>query len=161
MAEPNHLKDKTNSGPGQGPVFDVRVCQGRMCTANGADRLKDAALALLEGHEEGARCRLSRGGCFGLCDVGANVVVRRFARRADLPPEDQDRLTLTERKNETVYSGLTPDEVTEALRSHLEDDKVLEAVTRQRREKERPPEGPVAARMRELRARLARRKNAR
>lgn len=140
------------------PVFDVRVCEGRLCTAHRSDALKEAAERLLEEHEGGDRVRLSRGGCFGLCDLAPNVVVRRYASAARLPPEDQDRLSLTRRKNETAYSGLSPEEVAQLLRAHLDHDEGLAQLTATAREAERPPEGPVAARMRALREKLEARK---
>jgi (2Fe-2S) ferredoxin len=143
------------------PVFDVRVCEGRLCTAHRAGGLKEAAEAFLDGHPAGDRVRLSRGGCFGLCDLAANVVVRRYPSAGRLPPEDQDRLSLTKKKNETVYSGLDAAEVTLVLASHLEDDTVVERFTSAVREAERPPESPVAARMRELREKRERNKRAR
>jgi (2Fe-2S) ferredoxin len=133
------------------PVFDVRVCEGRLCTAHRSDELKGVAEAFLARHPDGDRVRLARGGCFGLCDLAANVVVRRYASPGRLPPEDQDRLSLTKTKNETVYSGLSAEEVAEVLRAHLEEDTVVERLTSRAREAERPPESPVAARMRELR----------
>lgn len=133
------------------PVFDVRVCEGRLCTAHRSDGLKAAAEAFLDEHPAGDRVRLSRGGCFGICDLAANVVVRRFSSAGRLPPEDQDRLSLSKKKNETVYSGLSADEVAVVLGSHLDEDAVVERLTSKAREAERPPESPVAARMRELR----------
>ena len=143
------------------PVFDVRVCEGRLCTAHRSDGLKTAAEAFLDEHEAGDRVRLARGGCFGICDLAANVVVRRYASAGRLPPEDQDRLSLTGKKNETVYSGLDKSEVVEALRGHLDEDIVTDRLTSKAREAERPPESPVAARMRELRERRAKKHGAR
>lgn len=125
--------------------------------AHGADDLKARAQAFLDDHPQATRVRLNRGGCYGLCDLAANVVVNRYTTAARLPPEDQDRLSLTERKNETAYAAVEGEEMVQILRSHLEEDVVLTELTGAVRAPQRPPESPVAARMRELREKRARR----
>ena len=139
------------------PVFDVRVCEGRLCVAHGADDLKARAQAFLDDHPQAGRVRLNRGGCYGLCDLAANVVVNRYASTTGLPPEDQDRLSLTERKHETAYAAVEGEEMVQILRSHLEADDILKDLTGAVRGPQRPPESTVAARMRELREKRARR----
>ena len=118
-----------------------------MCTARGADKL--AAEAAL--HAPADRCRVLRGGCYGLCEIGANVVVRRFATRDAAPQTAADRLTLTGRANETVYAGLAPADLERVLRSHLDDDRAVESLTRAARESSLPAPSDVAARIRALR----------
>src|SRR5688500_17955606 len=98
--------------PARGPLFDVWVCQGRMCTANGSD----VVAARMRDHADLDRCRVLRGGCFGLCEIGPNVVVRRHLQQ--LPDADADRCSLTQEPNETVYSGLTPGDAGLVLRAH-------------------------------------------
>jgi (2Fe-2S) ferredoxin len=137
----------------KGPFFDVWICQGRMCTANGAD----AVVARAHGHVDGTsadaadRCRVLRGGCYGLCEIGPNVVVRRFEQKKETPDDAVDRLTLTEAENETVYSRVAPAEVAAILAGHLEDDEPVAALTREAREALVPPKNDVAARIRALR----------
>jgi (2Fe-2S) ferredoxin len=127
------------------PLFDVWVCQGRMCTANGSDAVAARARELADLD----RCRVLRGGCFGLCEIGPNVVVRRHVDQ--LPDPDADRLSLTQEDNETVYSGIQPADVGLFLRAHIDNDSKIEDLTREAREAALPPASPVAAKLRELR----------
>ena len=46
-----------------------------MCTSKGADEVTRLCALRLDGEEH---ARLHRGGCYGLCDLGPNVVVRRY-----------------------------------------------------------------------------------
>lgn len=96
-----------------------------------------------------ARCRALRGGCYGLCEIGPNVVVRRHEE--SFPDSNVDRLSLTEEPNETVYAGVTPAEFEAALSTHLDKDTATPALMREAREAQLPP-SPVAARLRTLRA---------
>ncbi len=128
-------------------LFDVWVCQGRMCTANGSDAVAERARAVGAGH--GERCRVLRGGCYGLCEIGPNVVVRRHTEQ--LPDPEVDRLTLTEQPNETVYSGMSPADAEIAMNAHLVRDRGVPALTRVAREAALPPQSPVAAKLRALR----------
>ncbi len=121
-----------------------------MCTAHGADALipiaNEAAAA------NAPRCRVLRGGCYGLCELAPNVVVRR-SEPTDTPDVDADRLTLTGGTNETVYCTVHAPEMTALLRAHLVDDKVEPTTTRETRERESPPQSEIARRIRELRER--------
>jgi len=140
---------------GRRPVFDIWVCQGRLCIAHGADPLE----AVLEGAlaersvEDRVRVRLLRGGCFGLCEMSANVVVRRWASPGRRPDPGVDRLTITARPNETVYSKVDAEAVLRLLASHLDDDAPVEALTLRAQEAEVPPDTATARNIRRLRAR--------
>jgi len=123
-----------------------------MCSSLGADRVLDGARAALAQRDDGARCRLLRGGCYGLCELSPNVVVRRISSGASLPDVDADRLSLTEGAGETVYSCMTPADVARALQAHLEEDLPVTELTRRAREIERAPKSGIAARLRALRA---------
>jgi len=121
-----------------------------MCTSNGANTVHARAGETLSGQDDG-RCRLLRGGCYGLCDDGPNVVVRRFCDDDEVPGAGSDRLTLTRAPNETVYVGLTPDEVEAVIHAHVDDDQAILAFTEAVRLEERPAASDVAARIRRLR----------
>jgi (2Fe-2S) ferredoxin len=140
------------------PRFDLWICQGRMCTANGSDALAARAVAAAAG--AGGRCRVLRGGCYGLCEIGPNAVLRRHAGPAALPDPEVDRLSLTDAANETVYSGVAPPDIDLILTSHLERDAPVPALRREAREAALPPGGPVAEKLRRLRAQRAARRGA-
>lgn len=136
------------------PCFDIWVCQGRMCSAHGADALKERIVTELEGRpEDRGRCRVLRGGCYGLCELSANVVVRRWPSAARLPDPSVDRLSLTGKRNETVYCQVQPDELVRILSAHLDEDRPAEELTRAAREAASAPPSSVAERIRALRRR--------
>jgi (2Fe-2S) ferredoxin len=122
-----------------------------MCTANGSDAV--AERVRLEAAAHGARCRVLRGGCYGLCEIGPNVVVRRHD--GQLPDPNVDRLTLTDGDNESVYAGITPGDVGLLVDAHLVNDARVPELSREAREAALPPRSPVAEKLRKLRARRA------
>lgn len=128
-----------------------------MCTVNGSKALA-ARAATLASEEAGGRCRQLRGGCYGLCDIGPNVIVRRWAAEGELPSPDVDRLTVTDEDNETVYCGISIAELEVVVASHLEKDAAVPELTRDAREALLPPQSVVAAKLRALRAARERKK---
>lgn len=138
---------------GKRACFDVWVCEGRMCTANGADAIRDRANALVDALDEdaSARVRVLRGGCFGLCEMGANVVVRRWASEGRLPDPSVDRLRVTGKANEVVYSKVTPDELVRIVRCHVFEDVAASELTLRAREADVPAESATARNIRRLR----------
>lgn len=121
-----------------------------MCTAHGADevatRARDGAALL------GDRCRVQRGGCYGLCELGPNVVVRE--RGPDAPTDEEaDRLSLTHSEGETVYCGVAPADVDRILHAHRHGEAPVEELTREAREASVPPGSSIAANLRRLRQR--------
>jgi (2Fe-2S) ferredoxin len=129
--------------------FDLWVCQGRMCTANGSDVVAVAAAASAP-----ACVTVLRGGCYGLCDLGPNVVVRRFVDDNRDPTQvDADRLSLTYTANEHVYCGVGAGDLDAIVSAHVVDDAPLVRLTRAVREREITPKSPVESRMRTLRER--------
>ena len=128
-----------------------------MCTANGSDAVAARARAGAEAHA--SRCRVLRGGCYGLCEIGPNVVVRRHHSDAgviQLPDVESDKLSLTDADNETVYSGITPADIDVVMAAHLVDDAHTAELTREAREQALPPLSPIAAKLRALRQKTRR-----
>lgn len=145
------------SGDGEAVHFDVWVCRGRLCSAAGSARVAEAFTL---SSSSSSRVTVRRGGCYGLCELGPNVVVRR--RRASAPPTsaDDDRLSLAGGAEETVYSGVAACDVDAVLSSHLDNDAPLVRLTRAVRERELLPRTPIEERMRALRAERAWREQA-
>lgn len=129
------------------PRFDVWVCAGRLCRANGADLVTHACAHALDGQP---RARLQRGGCYGLCDLGPNVIVRRQSLDGEVDVE-ADRLSLTDNDNEFVSCGVGPADVSELLGSFLALDQPLLRLSRAVKESALAPRSTIEARMRALR----------
>ena len=127
-----------------------------MCTANGSDAVAARAREAADVVEAGgspvaaAGCRVLRGGCYGHCEIGPNVVVR--AHEGPLPEIEDDRLSLTEEANETVYSGMSPADIALVIAAHRVGETVPE-LTRDARLAALPATSPVAEKIRALRAR--------
>lgn len=145
------------SDDGEAVHFDVWVCRGRLCSAAGSARVAEA---FTSSSASSPQVTVRRGGCYGLCELGPNAVVRR--RRASAPSTavDDDRLSLAGGADETVYCGVAVDDVDAVLSSHLEHDAPLVRLTRAVRERELLPRTPIEERMRALRAARARREQA-
>lgn len=142
------------TGPGfavgePGPHFDLWVCRGRLCTANGSDVVTAAAQGAAP-----SRVTVLRGGCYGLCDLGPNVVVRRFVDGARDPAQQEaDRLSLTNAANEHVYCGVAVSDIAAIVSAHVDDDAPVIRLSRAVRERELAPKSPIEERMRALRGR--------
>jgi (2Fe-2S) ferredoxin len=80
-------------------------------------------------------------------------VIRRWTRGYDAATDDVDKLSLTHRRNETVYSRLTPADVRRILACHLEEDRPCDEATTDARARTSPPRSAIEGRIRALRAR--------
>jgi (2Fe-2S) ferredoxin len=101
--------------------YRVAVCRGPDCRRNGADAvftaLRDAfAAAGLTGN-----CELYRGGCYGLCHVGANVVIREHDGKPR-DPLSRDDFQLLGIAGEHHYAGVRPEEAIRIAESHISKD---------------------------------------
>lgn len=100
----------------------VSVCKGSECCDRGADRVHDeltkgvAALGLQEA------VRVVRGGCWGLCNLGANIVVRHDAAAEAV---EKNRFggdaTFAGKVGEYHYGSMTPERAKRVLEEHLRD----------------------------------------
>lgn len=64
------------------PHVLVSVCKGSECCDRGADGLHEDLRARVAESGLGPRVRVTRGGCWGFCNLGPNVVVRHDAAAA-------------------------------------------------------------------------------
>jgi (2Fe-2S) ferredoxin len=62
---------------GDKPHLLVSICRASECSARGADVLHQEIAAGVSKSGEGGRIAVARGGCWGLCNLGPNVVVRQ------------------------------------------------------------------------------------
>ena len=74
--------------------------------------------------EEGiaAQVRVTRGGCWGLCNLGPNLVVRQDAAAAAIEKSKfGSDAAFAGKVGEYHYGAMTPDRVRRILREHLRD----------------------------------------
>ena len=104
--------------------FRLSVCQGPDCRDNGADRLFVQAGELVRKAGLGARCELARGGCYGMCHLGANVVVREL-KPGPKDPFAADDFQLTFELGETWYAHVSPEGLERVVDLHLRQGRVV------------------------------------
>jgi len=109
------------------PTYRVSICKGPDCRRNGSDRVMAAAQESVKELGLNGRCTLVRGGCYGLCHLGANVVVREDRPR----PEDffrQEDFQLMGWEDEVHYGQMTPESIRRVLAEHVGRDAPVESL---------------------------------
>ncbi len=71
-----------------------------------------------------ARCEVYRGGCYGLCHLGPNVVLRENPRPKDLLSREDFQLMGWE--GEFYYPAMTVQKITRVVIEHVVEGRVLE-----------------------------------
>ena len=102
--------------------YRVSVCKGPDCKSRGSDKVFAAFRELLAPPGAGARSELYRGGCYGLCHLGPNVVVREDIRPRD--PLSREDFQLMGWDDEAYYSAMTPERAARVVSEHLSGDRV-------------------------------------
>jgi len=98
--------------------YRLAVCKGPECRAGGADLLFSTCRELLLQQGLATRCEAYRGGCYGLCHLGPNVVVRedRGAPRNPLAPEN---FQLMGWEGEHHYSAVNLEKLARIIGEHI------------------------------------------
>lgn len=101
--------------------YRMSVCKGMDCKANGSDGVAAAAREELAQRGLTQRCELYRGGCYGFCHMGPNVVVREdTGRKRDLlSPEDYQLMGWP---GEVYYSHMSVERMRRVVAEHIEKD---------------------------------------
>jgi (2Fe-2S) ferredoxin len=98
--------------------YQLAVCKGTDCRRNGSDRVFASARAELSARGLLPRCELYRGGCYGLCEHGPNVVLREDPGR----PRDlfsREDFQLMGWPGEVHYSAMTPEKMARVVEEHV------------------------------------------
>lgn len=108
--------------------YRLAVCKGPDCRRNGADAVFATARTRVAGTPElAARCEVYRGGCYGFCHLGPNVVVREdVGRKRD--PFSREDFQLMGWEGEVYYPGMTPEKMERVVAEHLGQDAPVEAL---------------------------------
>ncbi|HSP82067.1 MAG TPA: (2Fe-2S) ferredoxin domain-containing protein [Myxococcaceae bacterium] len=102
--------------------YRLSVCKGSSCRAGGSDAVASAAREALAERGLQVRCELYRGGCYGFCHMGPNVVLREdTGRKADpFSPEDYQLMGW---EGEAYYSHMTPEKMRRVVAEHVAEDR--------------------------------------
>ncbi len=98
--------------------YRLAVCKGPDCKQNGADKVFATARAELTRLGLTGHCDAYRGGCYGLCHLGPNVVIREDEGRKRDPLSRED-FQLLGTPGEAYYSGMTPEKMERVVAGHL------------------------------------------
>jgi (2Fe-2S) ferredoxin len=109
------------------PRYRISVCRGPDCRRNGAERVLTAAREAVTGAALEGKCVLGRGGCYGLCHLGPNVVVREERDR----PKDmfaQEDFQLMGWPDEVHYAEMTEARVRQVIAEHIGQDTPVQSL---------------------------------
>jgi (2Fe-2S) ferredoxin len=104
--------------------YRVSVCKGPDCRRGGSDAVFRRAQEDVARTGLGPQCELYRGGCYGLCHLGPNMVVRENVGRPRNPLSQED-FQLMGWPEETYYWAMTPERVTRVVEQHLRGDQTV------------------------------------
>lgn len=107
--------------------YRLSVCKGADCKDNGSDPVFKQANASVKAAGLQGQCEVYRGGCYGLCHLGPNVVIREDKGRP-IDPFASDDFQLTFEPGETYYWKMDPDRMTQVVQEHVRDDRPVEAL---------------------------------
>ena len=100
------------------------MCKGSDCRRNGSDAVYARAQATVVSDGLQQTCDLYRGGCYGLCHLGPNVVVRLDDGRPRDPLSRED-FQLMGWDGETHYGNMTAARVPHLVEEHLQNDREI------------------------------------
>jgi (2Fe-2S) ferredoxin len=100
-------------------TFRLSVCKGVTCRQGGADAVHQAACEEVDRQELTARCLVRRGGCWGMCHLGPNVVIRENVGRPQDPFHRED-YQLMGWEEEVLYGAMSPAKLQRIVREHIE-----------------------------------------
>lgn len=125
------------------PKFKVVVCRGPDCgDKRGSRAIYDAFVAELSAAGLEDVVELGWQSCYGHCTIGPNVLVRRLV--ADEAPKRRALATLPAPRGarSILYNHVTPDDVAEIVRVHIEGGRLVRRLVDRRR----PTSDPVRLR---------------
>ncbi|MBS2027186.1 MAG: (2Fe-2S) ferredoxin domain-containing protein [Deltaproteobacteria bacterium] len=101
--------------------YVVSICQGPDCTGNGSNALVPLAERCVRELGLASKCSLKRGGCYGLCEQGANVIVR-VDTGAPVDPFASEDFELNGSPGETHYKEMDALKLERVMREHVAGD---------------------------------------
>jgi len=107
--------------------YRLAVCKGMDCKRNGADAVFKTFGDALRAGELTGRCELYRGGCYGLCEDGPNVVIREDTGKKKEPFSRED-FQLMGTAGEVYYPAMSPEKALQVVAEHVGRDAPVEAL---------------------------------
>lgn len=101
--------------------YRVAVCKGPECRKRGADGVFATLSEEVARRDLAPRCELYRGGCYGLCEFGPNLVIREH-HLSKKDPFSREDFQLMECEGESYYGAMTADKARQVAEEHLTQD---------------------------------------
>ncbi len=105
-------------------TYRLAVCKGPNCRQGGADQVFSACRELIAKSGISARCEVYRAGCYGLCHLGPNIVLRENPRPKD--PLSREDFQLMGWDGEFHYPAMTVQKIARVLVEHVAEGRVLD-----------------------------------
>ncbi len=105
--------------------YRLSVCKGADCKDNGSDAVFAHARAAVKAAGALPRCEVFRGGCYGLCHLGPNVVIREDLGKP-VDPFASDDFQLNYQPGETYYWKMTAEKMSRVVEQHIVGDRPVE-----------------------------------
>ena len=109
-------------------TYRLAVCKGPHCRQGGADQIFSVCCELISRRGISALCEAYRGGCYGLCHLGPNVILRENPRPKD--PLSREDFQLMGWEGEFHYPDMTVEKIARVLFEHVRDGRVLDELLR-------------------------------
>jgi len=108
-------------------TFRLSVCKGPTCRPGGSDAVFRAACEEIGRLGLADRCEARRGGCYGMCHLGPNVVIRENVGRPPDPFNRED-YQLMGWAEEFFYGAMTPERIRQLIQEHIQKGEPVEAL---------------------------------
>lgn len=105
--------------------YRLSVCKGPDCRKGGADEIFAACRERIAKAGMSSRCEVYRGGCYGLCHLGPNVVLREN-RGVPRDPLSREDFQLMGWEGEFHYAPMSVAKIARIVEEHVGKDRVLE-----------------------------------
>jgi (2Fe-2S) ferredoxin len=109
-----------------GEHYRLAVCKGPNCSFNGARKVVEALRDALREQGLEDRCTLARGGCYGLCAFGPNVIVRHDDPSVPVNPLAPGDFMLLGVAGESHYSAVNPAQAARIVAEHIGQDQPVQ-----------------------------------
>lgn len=102
--------------------YRLSVCKGPVCRPGGSDRVFQVAKDHVASLRLTEKCQVARGGCYGLCHLGPNVIVREDVGRPKDPLSRED-FQLMGWEGETHYGAMNEERMKRVVEDHILSDR--------------------------------------
>lgn len=105
--------------------YRLSVCKGPVCRPGGSDRVFQTAQREVASRGLSEKCQVGRGGCYGLCHLGPNVIVREEDPTRKKDPLARENYQLMGWEGECHYGFMNEERMVRVVEEHIGKDQVV------------------------------------